>query len=138
MSVLITSLMLLCVLATTDAKDLVINGAGTRITKALYQKAAFAYRFVSDAVAVRYTPTGSGRSTCRLMSHGKRCDATDAQKPLHVDFAASDSLLKVVASSVPPGMHYVWRSTLCVAYAVQLQAPHVLWLPVSKLTQADA
>ena len=77
-----------------NGHDIIINGAGTRITTALYQKAAFAYRFVKTSVAVQYTPTGSGRSTCRLMSHEDRCSPTDVQEPLHVDFGASDSLLK--------------------------------------------
>ena len=76
--------------------DLVIQGAGTRTTAGFYQKAAFAYRVVKQSVSVQYTPLSSGRSTCRLMDHARRCQATDTTAPLHIDFAASDSPLKAV------------------------------------------
>ena len=89
-------LLLLPLLAATPL-ELIVQGAGTRITTALYQNAAFAYRFVKESVHMQYSPLNSGRSTCRLMSHAKRCVpkySGDAIEPLHVDFAASDTVLK--------------------------------------------
>ena len=87
-----------------DQQEIIIEGAGTRITTALYQKAAFAYRFVKNGVTVKYEPTNSGRSTCRLMSHADRCNPEDTTEPLHIEFAQSDSALREIDYSEYPDL----------------------------------
>lgn len=79
---------------------IVVQGAGASFPLKIYQDAIFAYQFQNDESVVTYQSTGSGKGKCRIMSYRDKCDnpfegtGDDTIRPIFVDWAGSDSLLK--------------------------------------------
>ena len=70
-----------------------IVGAGSSFPADVYSEAPFAYKFIKPEVLVSYVPLASKPGKCHIPSHPKNCRADDNRSPIHIDFAASESLL---------------------------------------------